>query len=221
VDKDLLKIFPSGAGAPDDDLIDRDIEQAALRALNRMGGQKSGGERGGERPRTTEPLRLSPRSQQDASTMATRKRRFVRDGDIPVEHTPFPRAPARAAVHPSGDTSSIAAGKALEVERRARVEAERHAHELETSVRSLETRLGHAEVLVSELKQALATRDMELADRTVELGNERALVKQAHDEVRQLRQQLRERASRKTAVSATEDVATDENGQKPIKWWKD
>ncbi|WP_242010043.1 hypothetical protein [Acetobacter conturbans] len=207
-----------------DEPVDHDVEQAALRALNRMGSHKakpsSSPSSSGERPKANDQLRLSPRPAQDSSGQF-RKRRFVRDGDIPVEHNPFSRAPARATLSVSGDSDTKVANRALENEKRARAEAERLVHELEMSHRSLETRLGHAEVLVSELKQALATRDMELAERTVELENERAAVKLAHAEIKAFRQQTKSTSVKPKSGSNDAEIAVDEDGQQPIKWWKD
>lgn len=202
-----------------DDLIDHDVEQAALRALNRMGSQKATSPSSNNRRNESEPLRLSSRPTME-STGQMRKRRFVRDGDIPVEHNSFSRSPSRPSpLTSSGDNGVKTANKTLENEKRARQEAERQVHELEAAQRSLETRLGHAEVLVSELKQALATRDMELADRNVELRNERAAMQQVLAEMRELRQKAKK--SPRQLQFSDDALGQDEEGQQPVKWWKD
>ena len=202
-----------------DDLIDHDVEQAALRALNRMGSQKVASPSSNNRRNENEPLRLASRPTME-STGQMRKRRFVRDGDIPVEHNSFSRSPSRpSSLMASGDNGVKTANKTLENEKRARQDAERQVHELEAAQRSLETRLGHAEVLVSELKQALATRDMELADRNVELRNERAAMQQVLAEIRELRQKAK--TTQRQLQFSEDNLDQDEEGQQPVKWWKD
>lgn len=206
----MLKISNRLPQTHNDDMSDAGAEEAALRALNRMGSRK-----GAAKPAAT--LRLSSNTD---NTGTARKRRFVRDGDVPVEHHQLARTSARPVAASTG-ADEVRLNKALENERRARGDAERQIHDLEVAQRSLTTRLGHAEVLMAELKQTLAVRDQELADRTAELVRERATVQQAAEEIRALRKQIRKSSARNESAGIHDDVPTDENGQQPIKWWKD
>lgn len=224
VDSGLLK-RSSQADLLEDNLTDHDAEEAALRALNRMGSHKaSAPTSGGNVPRQNAPrqndqqLRLSPRAGQDAAGQF-RKRRFVRDGDVQVEHNPFSRPAARTTSAQSGDSETKLANRALEAERRARNDAERQVQELETHQRSLETRLGHAQVLVAELKENLATREAELAAMRLELAGEQLALQQARADIKALRQQTRSVPQKN--VASPRDVEMDEEGQQPVKWWKD
>ncbi|AQS85434.1 MAG: hypothetical protein ABF876_03920 [Acetobacter aceti] len=204
----------------EDNRTDHDADEAALRALNRMGSHKANpGVSGSNAPRQNDQqLRLQPRAGQDAAGQF-RKRRFVRDGDVQVEHNPFSRPAARTAPAHSGDSETKLNNRAFEAERRARGDAERQVQELETHQRSLETRLGHAQVLVAELKQSLEARETELATLRKELAGEQLMLKQAHAEISNLRQQVRAMSSKKTAIQV--EAEGDEEGQKPVKWWKD
>ncbi|BCK77013.1 hypothetical protein AA0242T_0280 [Acetobacter aceti NRIC 0242] len=219
MDSGLLKRSPQ-ADLLEDNLTDHDAEEAALRALNRMGSHKANAPASGNSaPRQNDQqLRLTPRSGQDAAGQF-RKRRFVRDGDVQVEHNPFSRPSARNAPAHSGDSETKLNNRALEAERRARNDAERQVQELETHQRSLETRLGHAQVLVAELKESLATREAELAAVKMELAGEQLALQQAHAEIRALRQQAKSAPSKTASVQR--EVEADEEGQKPVKWWKD
>ncbi|WP_338422272.1 hypothetical protein [Acetobacter musti] len=200
-----------------EDLLEPGAEEAALRALNRMGSHKAG--KPASRPvqsgrSSDDSSRLTLRSPQD--TNQVRKRRFVRDGDIPVEHHSLSRSQARAAPAVSTEATAPQNNRALEAERRARADAERQIHDLEVAQRSLETRLGHAEMLLTELKQTLATRDMELADRNHELAAERAAGRAAQQDIKSLRQQLKTTSPKEDRAEAS---ANDE--PQPVKWWKD
>lgn len=203
---------------------DVSAEETALLGLSRLGPPK-GGKTG------TPRLSLARRPGEDtaprgttrhvADSLQTRKRRFVRDGDVPVEHHTLNRGPARTTVSHNIETLDPSR-QTREVDelKLARDIAERRVHELEAAQRSLETRLGHAEMLVTELKQTVATRDLELADRTSELAQERLAGKAAVQEIRNLRQQIR-LATEKSSLSEPVEEDRDENGQQPVKWWKD
>ncbi|GBR02191.1 hypothetical protein [Acetobacter oeni] len=207
---------------PQEDLLEAGAEEAALRALNRMGSHK--GSKPVSRPvqsgRPAEDTssRLSLRSPQD--TNQVRKRRFVRDGDIPVEHHNFSRSQPRATPFAAAETALPQNNRALEAEKRARADAERHAHDLEVSQRSLETRLGHAEMLLTELKQTLATREMELADRTAELATERASRQALRQEMKSIRPSPKP-ASVKESRPETGHIVAGTGEPQPVKWWKD
>ncbi|NHO31602.1 hypothetical protein [Acetobacter fallax] len=205
-----------------EDLLESGAEEAALRALNRMGSHKAGKpvSRPVQSGRTSDDSsRLTLRSPQD--TNQVRKRRFVRDGDIPVEHHNFSRSQQRTAQSGTIEANVPQNNRALEAERRARADAERHAHDLEVAQRSLETRLGHAEMLLTELKQTLATRDMELADRNTELAAERANNQTVQQEIKSLRQQVKAPGTKTREDTTARAVSTSAGEPQPVKWWKD
>lgn len=204
--------------SPSDDFLEPGAEEAALRALNRMGSHKSS-----SRP-APRPAPSSRPSDSSSSSLRTphegsqaRKRRFARDGEVPVEHHSLSRTQSRTAtLNPAAPTLS---GKALEAEKRARADAERQVQELETARRSLTTRLGHTEMLLAELKQTLAARDTELADRTAELAARNADYEACQQELRALRQQLKATPRTEKPKTAREPAVSAE--PEPVKWWKD
>ncbi|CAI9121678.1 hypothetical protein [Brytella acorum] len=187
-------------------------EDALREALGRMGsGRKNGG--GADRKlRSAAP-----------PTGDVRRRRFVQDGQVVVEHHQNSRATHRAMAAPQvEDHAEIDRLKAaVREEQRRHEESQRRLQDVQTQMRSLETRAVHADLRIKELQAFLQERDIAIMNlrarlavtvvkedvRAVELENDAATTVAAQPQVRRGR-------PRKVAQP---DMATSE--PEPVKWW--
>ncbi len=160
------------------------------------------------------------------------KRRFVADGEVPVDVVHRPQPPGSAA------NRAEAAEHALGIEREARERAERALAEAQTKLRDLQTKIGHAELAAAEAHASVAAERQEVAGlrAALESAEERASVaaEAAEEAIQRLRtareEMAAERESRRTmraaqpkAVKAArgkqERVTPPAREQRPVKWW--
>ncbi|MBB2202751.1 hypothetical protein [Gluconacetobacter tumulisoli] len=191
-------------------------EQSLRLALSRLGSK-----RGASAPSPTAAPSPAPRLPR-AHDPAQRRRKFVQDGEVRVEH--------HATSRPTPRTLHIQADDGGEVERlrqqirheqKLREDAERTAHETQASLRSLETRIGHADIILAETKSEIESRDDEIQALKASLLTVRAETSRLEAELAQLRRQATPpapapvRRPRRTTVRIEEP----EDEPEPVKWW--
>ena len=148
---------PASDPAVDTPRID-DAETRMRQALGLGGGH-------GGREIVPQEGRANGRHGQSVLSLNARKRRFVRDGDVPVtilsgrgHHTAETQEMGGSAAAPVNRLEL--AERALAGERSAREQAERAQHDALASLRDLQTKLGHAELSHREtLKAGEALRE--------------------------------------------------------------
>ncbi len=204
---------------------DEGLEEASMRnALERLGASPHKGRA------TSTP---SPRPAVDAT--GNKRRRFVRDGEVPVEKhslariTPrtvaAPRTPTTSrAVHFSEEENSeVSRLRRLVAEEKLRVEEmERQLGEVQAAQRALETQKGHADMMVRELKAKVAEQEAELAETGRQLRAAHRQVAERDEEITSLKRQVEAKPRgrpRRQYELAKEEVVEDE--PQPVKWWKD
>lgn len=124
-------------------------EDALREALGRMGsGKKNGGT-------ADRKLRNAP------PTGDVRRRRFVQDGQVVVEHHQPSRTTHRSTGAPQiEDSAELDRLKAsVREEQRRYEESQRRLQDVQTQMRSLETRAVHADLRIKELQAFLQERD--------------------------------------------------------------
>ncbi|GCD51912.1 hypothetical protein [Acetobacter pasteurianus] len=202
---------------------DEGLEEASMRnALERLGASHKG-----------RSAPSSPRPAADAT--GNKRRRFVRDGEVPVEKhslariTPrtvaAPRTPTTSrAVHFSEEENSeVSRLRRLVAEEKLRVEdMERQMGEVQAAQRALQTQKGHADMMVRELKAKVAEQEAELAETGRQLRAAHRLVAERDEEIASLKRQVeakpRGRPRRQYELAKEETV---EDEPQPVKWWKD
>ncbi|MBO1323723.1 hypothetical protein K2X14_00965 [Acetobacter sp. TBRC 12305] len=183
------------------------LEEASMRnALERIG-PSSGG-------------RSSARTTPDT----TKRRRFVRDGEVPVEKHLLGRATAprtaasprlggsARAVHFSEDDNSELSRvrRNLAEEKLRAEEAERQLNELQATQRGLVTRLGVAETVVRDAQAKLAEREAALAQVGRDLRVLQQTLAEREAEIATLSQQVEKaRAATRKAAQTVPDAAQD------------
>lgn len=141
-------------------------ETRMRQALERLSGDRLGGERGASAPRPqpnpqsgfSPASNFSSSSSSSFSSAGPRRHRYVQDGEVPVVQISPSRdrrrdatGPAPMAQEPPFDHGRAA----LEQERSARLRAEQGLERAQATIHALETRLGHAEITQNEaLEQA-------------------------------------------------------------------
>lgn len=135
----------------DTDPQDNESDEEALRnAILRMG-------LGNKRSNATPSFRPSSDN---------RRRRFVQDGEVLVEHHAPSRAQSRTPA--SSNTEDQAELNRLQlqfnVEHRLREDTQRQLTEVQNQLRAMETRAAHAELHVKELQGTLRERDASIAE---------------------------------------------------------
>ncbi|MCQ9154147.1 hypothetical protein [Acidomonas methanolica] len=172
-------------------------ETAVLEALNRFG---SGRKRVAAAP---QPIRAGSEN---------RRRRFIQDGEVVVEHHAVSRGAPRQPA-PAQDTSEIDRLKAsLRREQRRSEDAERQLGDLQTQIRSQETRAVHAELHVKELQQTLRERDARIAELIGQIHTQKISYEAALDAAKV-------RAPRSKPSPTTPREMTENGEPEPVKWW--
>ncbi|CAH2601436.1 conserved protein of unknown function [Rhodovastum atsumiense] len=154
---DMTNVSDETPSSPDSS----DLHTAEMQARRALGLIPGGN--GGQRERPSPPG--APAFRSDRFRQDGQRRRFVRDGEVPV--VVMARSEAGATGSPSASTSPncptnrlAKAELALVTERRARERAERSFAEAQTKIRELQTKLGH---LVLTRDEALASAQRALA----------------------------------------------------------
>ncbi|MFT8676351.1 MAG: hypothetical protein ABF791_10840, partial [Acetobacter sp.] len=187
------------SSSPSDRQEEEGLEEASMRnALERIGHSSAGAGRAAARP----------------TPDAAKRRRFVRDGEVPVEKHLLGRASAprtaasprlggsARAVHFSDDDHSelSRARRNLAEEKLRAEEAERQLADLQAAQRGLVTRLGVAETLVRDVQAKLAERDAALAQSARDLRATQQMLAKREADILVLNQQVE--AARDSAAQA-------------------
>ncbi|AHI26047.1 hypothetical protein [Komagataeibacter swingsii] len=193
-------------------------ESAFRQALERLGkGKPAPRSAGGVK---TPAAKARPARQADPTQ---RRRKFVQDGDVRVEHHSLAtgRATPRAIHAQQEDRGEIEHLRhKVQFEQKLREQAELRLSEAQAQIRSLTTRIGHADVIAAEHKDRLAARDAELLAARADLFNAREENSQLREEVTRLKSRQRTVETRPTPAQATtpqDETPADE--PEPVKWW--
>lgn len=182
------------------------------------------------------PARSNPRPAPDS---AGKRRRFVRDGEVPVEkHTlarvaaprtvssPRTGAAARSVHFSDEDNGELSRLRRHVAEEKLRAEeAERQMAGLRNTQSDLMTRISLADAQVLQLKGQLAERENQLAQMEQKLHTVTDALRTQENEVQKLEARLeaqetpRPRKPAKSYVLAQEEAGKNEPA--PVKWWKD
>ena len=194
-------------------------ESAFRQALERLGkGKPSPRGTGGGKTVANKPR---PARQADPTQ---RRRKFVQDGDVRVEHHSLAtgRATPRAIHAQQDDRSEIEQLRhKVQFEQKLREQAELRLSEAQAQIRSLTTRIGHADVIAAEHKNRLAAQDAELLSVRAELYNANEENSHLHEELNRLKAKQRTVETRTAAAqppAAAPDDATPADEPAPGRW---
>ncbi|CUW47478.1 hypothetical protein IFJ82_05705 [Novacetimonas hansenii] len=198
-----------------------EVNEMALRqALERLG---KGQDR--DKPSSQSPApRRAPqpkRQQQRLPETGARRRKFVQDGDVRVEHQNISTRPTSTrTLHIQSDSNGEVEQlrNKLQIEQKLRETAERQRHEAQGNLRGLETRIGHAEIMLGEAKNTIAQKNEEILGLKTELYAAQAQIDRLKEENAAIRK-ARITAQPRRATVAVENVATEEDEDEPVKWW--
>lgn len=209
--------FPFAADAEQSDNDNRDeVNEQALRlALSRLGSKQSA-------PASTS--QATPRAAARPFDAAQRRRKFVQDGDVRVEHHVLNRPAARAMHAPQEDGGEIERlRQQVKLLQKQRDDADRASHDAQASLRSLETRIGHADIVLAEAQAGVASRDEEILALRASLSAARAEIARLTAELSAPRPRAAPIQQPKPApvprprhAPAPEAI---EDEPEPVKWW--
>ena len=157
--------------------------------------------------RSTPPVRSRPGATAGAAHAAPHRRnRFVREGEVPVEHVPTPvRSP-------------IDLQRELTEERAARQRAEQALGDAQARVGALQAALSRSEQSARAAREAIEERGAAMAGLRAEL--QRATVEKAVPTGEPpTRVKVRGRASTARATPSRVQDASEVEGPQPVKWW--
>jgi len=159
------------------------------------------------------------------------RRRFVRDGEVPVTII-------HRDQHPDGASASNqldAARQALRSETTLKERAERSLEEAQSAIRDLQTKLAHERLArdeaISRLENQLQTARQALQPLETELAADRQARRDAEDALAAARQQIRSKlagssvhetpkaARKKRAARSEEPATTDDDQSDVVEWW--
>lgn len=200
-----------------------EVNESAFReALERMGKNRptpARGTGGGKPKQQQRPARQVETVQ--------RRRKFVQDGDVRVEHHSLStgRATPRAmhAQHEDRSEADQLRHK-VQFEQKLREQSELRLSEAQAHIRSLTTRIGHADVIAAEHKEKLAAREAEMLALRAELYAAREESAQLREELNRHKARTRTTESRPapanpSAASAPASAKPEEAEPEPVKWW--
>ena len=192
-------------------------ETAFRQALERLGKGKPRGPAAPKAPQAkARPVRQADPTQ--------RRRKFVQDGDVRVEHhslTTGRASPRVLHAQPEDRGEAEQLRHKIQFEQKLREEAELRLSEAQAQIRSLTTRIGHADVIAAENKTKLAARDAEILSL-------RAEIYAAREEADRLREDAGRHKARNRVVESRVVLArppqagndeADPNEPEPVKWW--
>ncbi|QHC35874.1 hypothetical protein [Komagataeibacter xylinus] len=192
-------------------------ETAFRQALERLG---KGKPRGPAAPKAAQ-AKARPVRQADPTQ---RRRKFVQDGDVRVEHHSLTTGRASPRVlhaqpEDRGETEQLR--HKIQFEQKLREEAELRLSEAQAQIRSLTTRIGHADVIAAENKTRLAARDAEILSLRAEIYAAREEADRLREEASRHRARSRV-AENRVMPARTPQAGNDEadpNEPEPVKWW--
>ncbi|MGY6768771.1 hypothetical protein [Komagataeibacter xylinus] len=192
-------------------------ETAFRQALERLGKGKPRGPAAPKAPQAkARPVRQADPTQ--------RRRKFVQDGDVRVEHhslTTGRASPRVLHAQPEDRGEAEQLRHKIQFEQKLREEAELRLSEAQAQIRSLTTRIGHADVIAAENKTRLAERDAEILSLRAEIYAAREEADRLREEASRLKARSRVAENRMAPARPpqADDDATDPNEPEPVKWW--
>lgn len=198
---------------------DTEISEDSLRlALDRLGART--------------PRRSSPSSHVKNSS-EPRRRRFVQEGQVVVEHHQTSRTAQRAASVPNDDQSDEInrVRNLLKLEQRRAEDAQRELADAQVQLRTLETHLVHEKLSAKELKTRCAELEQSLLEAQMQLSQLREAaiepkaaavqaggdVTTTHEETPLVADRPR-RPGRPPKARRAEEFAGE---PEPVRWWRD
>lgn len=147
------------------DVDDREeVSEEALRlALARLGSKRPATSQSPS-PSTHQSAAAQPASRPSRGfEPAQRRRKFVQDGEVRVEHHAIARPSPRALHAPSEENAELERLRhLLRQEQKLREDAERACHDAQAGLRSMETRAGHADIVLAEAQAGIESRNEEI-----------------------------------------------------------
>ncbi|MBB2204929.1 coiled-coil domain-containing protein [Gluconacetobacter takamatsuzukensis] len=212
--------FPFSDDTEQTDIDNRDeVNEQALRlALSRLGSKHSS---------SASPAQSPARPGARPFDAAQRRRKFVQDGDVRVEHHVLNRPTARAMHAPQDDGGEIERlRQQVKLIQKQRDDADRACHDAQASLRTMETRIGHADIVLAEAQAGLASRDEEILTLRSSLSAARAEIARLTEELSHPRTRAAAPAPqppkpalapRPRRAPAPAEMVEDE--PEPVKWW--
>lgn len=201
----------------------RDEVSEAREALDRLGKEpeKARPSSASPSPMPRRPTQL--KRQQRLPEVGARRRKFVQDGEVRVEHQNISTRPTSTrTLHIQSDSNGEVEQlrNRLQIEQKLRETAERQRQETQGNLRGLETRIGHAEIMLGEAKNTIAQKNEEILGLKTELYAAQAQIERLKEENAAARKaRLTAQPRRAPTPAPTEDVETQEDEDEPVKWW--
>ena len=197
-----------------------EVNEMALRqALERLGKGQDRDKPSSQSPAAATRRAPQPkRQQQRLPETGARRRKFVQDGDVRVEHQNISTRPtATRTLHIQSDSNGEVEQlrNKLQVEQKLRETAERQRHEAQGNLRGLATRIGHAEIMLGEAKNTIAQKNEEILGLKTELYAAQAQIDRLKEETAAPRN-ARLTAQPRRTTAPVEDVATEEDEDEPV-----
>lgn len=195
---------------------EKEVSEASLRkALERLGaGQQQGRRSSGAG--SGMPHRSAPEN---------RRRRFVQDGQVVVEHHQPSRHAMRtaASVNTEDQQEITRLRQLLKIEQRRAEDGARDVHEAQAQIRSIETHLVHAKLHAQELEGVVKEKDSIILDLNVRLQMQAEqlqarAVQTQEDPIEEVKIQVRKPRKKRVAAETTVEA---EDEPQPVQWWKD
>ncbi|MFC0501179.1 hypothetical protein ACFFGM_06555 [Asaia krungthepensis] len=155
-----------------------------------------------------------------------RRRRFVQEGQVIVEHHQASRTAQRLA-SPQSDEQGEEISRLrnlLKVEQRRAEDAQRDLSDANTQLRTLETHLVHEKLHVTELKTKCAEAEQALLEAQVQLTRLRedaAVQKRVAEKEASVTEALGQKKRGPGRPPLVRKVETGADEQEPVRWWKD
>ncbi|KAB8124766.1 hypothetical protein D3W54_11885 [Komagataeibacter medellinensis] len=198
-----------------------EVNESAFReALERMGKNRPAPARG---TGGGKPKQQQQRPARQVETVQ-RRRKFVQDGDVRVEHHSLStgRATPRAMHAQQEDRSETDQLRhKVQFEQKLREQSELRLSEAQAHIRSLTTRIGHADVIAAEHKDKLAAKEAEMLALRAELYAAREETAQLREELNRHKTRTRSTAENRPAPASQPAAAASpaEAEPEPVKWW--
>lgn len=220
-------------------------EDAMRMALERLSARNPDSEKnprsGRPAPAATLTGRPSASTSGGSSSSAPRRRRFVGEGSVMVEHQILSRGRGPAQSRPAAPSDEQAETErlrqALRREQRRVHDGQLEIENLQARLHSLETGIGHLRIEVKELTDKIAEKDQEILH--LKVSQEKAAQAQASamppvakrpvgrppknpSPQRELASVAQENSLEKAAPKASvSKTVVEEEAQEPVQWWRD
>ncbi|GBQ26284.1 hypothetical protein ACLRDC_11355 [Gluconacetobacter sacchari] len=208
--------FSDNTEQADIDNRDEVNEQSLRLALSRLGSKQSA---------PAAPAASTLRANARPFDTAQRRRKFVQDGDVRVEHQALNRPTTRAMHAPHDDGGEIERlRQQMRLLQKQRDDADRACQDAQASLRSLETRIGHADIVLAEAQAELASRDEDIMALKSSLSAARAEIARLKEDLSASNARPATPAPAKPAIlrprrAPAPAPETIEDEPEPVKWW--